>query len=353
MLSFENPGSDFPRFVGSFKVIHARAHAEGVDEFDLDFAVKALIDARQVSSSGAVGDEALLRSTRQDRSRDPLYNQLKMYSELYRMLGWLHPVRRQLTFRISVLGEYIARAPEPFDDRYKELLRELLIAITFPNPNTANIGVINARPMYRLLQITDLTGGYICRDELIVALLTLSDDLAPRAIDVAVATIFELRGDRTKLKAAVEQVATDAGVQVNTLQNYTRFPLGVLKSPVTGWADSVRLTEPYGKSMVFYKLTDFGRMYAGRVASMRDIRWQQLEAFDDENVAHFLNGCFYGMLERSGFDVGEVAELIDVSHRGCEPVLNELGLDSVASVLFSPVQEAPHAMLNLAASIEP
>ncbi|MES2143060.1 MAG: hypothetical protein V4516_01585 [Pseudomonadota bacterium] len=38
-----------------------------------------------------MGEEAVARSTRADRSRDPLYNQLKMYAELFRTLGWLHP----------------------------------------------------------------------------------------------------------------------------------------------------------------------------------------------------------------------------------------------------------------------
>jgi hypothetical protein len=62
----------------------------------------------QASSLGAVGATARSRSTEIDRSRDPLYNQLKMYSEVYRMLGWLRPAGRRLEFTTTILGDQVA-----------------------------------------------------------------------------------------------------------------------------------------------------------------------------------------------------------------------------------------------------
>ena len=81
MLRFPNPGSTIANFVAvysaAFKALNGRV-------VDLDDNVRAVVAANLATSSGYVGDEAVSRSTREDRSRDPLFNQMKMYAELFR-----------------------------------------------------------------------------------------------------------------------------------------------------------------------------------------------------------------------------------------------------------------------------
>ena len=103
MLRIPNPGSDLDSFVAIFKDLYDILGE--MDDISLDDMTQALISRNQVTSQGAAGEEALRRSTRADRSRDPLYNQLKMYAECYRMLGWIHPNSKKLLFNFTLLGQ--------------------------------------------------------------------------------------------------------------------------------------------------------------------------------------------------------------------------------------------------------
>ena len=76
VLRFPNPGSTIENFVSVYGAAFERLNGRSVD---LDDIVEAVVRANLATSSGYMGDEAVARSTRADRSRDPLYNQLKMY----------------------------------------------------------------------------------------------------------------------------------------------------------------------------------------------------------------------------------------------------------------------------------
>ena len=105
MLRFPNPSSDIPRLVSSYRLIHTKT-PDGAS-LDHHFMTKVMIEDGQASSRGAVGVEALRRSTEKDLTRDPLYNQLKMYSELYRMFGWLRPTHMRSDFKHTPLGDEV------------------------------------------------------------------------------------------------------------------------------------------------------------------------------------------------------------------------------------------------------
>ena len=107
VFRFSNAVSDIRKFIETYKVIYGEL--KETKNFTHDDATNTLIQHGLVSSSGAIGDEAINRSRRDDRSRDPLYNQLKMYSEIYRMLGWYHPGTKRTTFKISY-GKTLCRS---------------------------------------------------------------------------------------------------------------------------------------------------------------------------------------------------------------------------------------------------
>ena len=103
VLRFPNPGSTIENFVSVYGAAFARLNGRVVD---LDDMVRAVVTANLATSSGHIGEEAIARSTRADRSRDQLYNQLKMYAELFRTLGWLHPTpEKALNYTFTLLGE--------------------------------------------------------------------------------------------------------------------------------------------------------------------------------------------------------------------------------------------------------
>ena len=106
MHRFPNPGSDIDSFIRIFQALFEEL---GYDtEFSLDDISTALINKNLASSSGYMGNEALSRSYNKDRSRDKLYNQSKMYAELFRSLGWFRTTKSRLNFSLSYLGIHLA-----------------------------------------------------------------------------------------------------------------------------------------------------------------------------------------------------------------------------------------------------
>jgi len=343
ILRFPNPGSDFAKLVKTFQILYMGAHKE--TSFDLDFAVRVLIEQGQVSSSGAVGKEALKRSTRKDRSRDPLYNQLKMYSELFRMLGWIHPGAKKLDFHATMLGKYVGEG-RLSDPNLRSLVQECLMSITFPNPNTENVGIVRLRPFLQLLRLMKKLDGFMARDEIIVSLYTLIDDSQEDEFDKRVNVVKNLRGNIPLLKKALKVVA--GSIQVNTLHNYTRFPLGVLKSPIVGWALDESREDIYGEPLVFYKLTNHGAATVEAFETLVDIRASQLEGFTLEERAHFLSLGYYAMLKRAGYSLKPVESAITRHARNAERVLAALKVPKYESIYFSPYQQAAHGDLAAA-----
>jgi len=97
LLRFPNPGSDISTFIRIFQELYDALCSKS--SFTLDDMSATLVSRNLATSCGYTGEAALELSTRDDRSRDPLYNQSKMYSELYKILGWIHPVKySRLTF---------------------------------------------------------------------------------------------------------------------------------------------------------------------------------------------------------------------------------------------------------------
>jgi hypothetical protein len=339
--------------IHNYRLIHNAARDSGTHVFGLDYMTEVLTDHFQASSRGAVGATARARSADTDRSRDPLYNQSKMYSEVYRMLGWLRPTGKRLEFSTTVLGDQIAEDFVGRNDLIYGLLRQCLLAVTFPNPATDNVGVANHRPFAWLLRLAAAVGGSITRREMILGLLAVVDDLEDRAFEQAVARILNVRGGtRDALDAAVAAYAATANVQGNTLENYTRLPVGVLKSTHINWARSGRTEGLYHRPIEAVTLTALGHGDALWAAGAVDVRESELGAFGLDERAHFANYAHYAMLLRSGLQLAAVEDELRQAAGGCRRLLRSIGVTGPGELLYSPVQQADDAMLARAASIE-
>jgi len=336
--------------VNSYRLIHLAARDTRTTVFDLDFMTEVLTGEFQASSRGAVGSAARDRSADDDRSRDPLYNQLKMYSEVYRMLGWMRPAGRRLEFSTTILGALVAEDFVDRPDLVYGLFRQCLMAMTFPNPTTNNVGVVNQRPFRWLLLLAAELDGVITRHEMIVGMLAVIDDLAEDALKDAVSQLRGIRGgDRAQLDEAVDSYAASASVQVNTLANYTRFPVGVLKSTHLGWGESERRDDLYDTSISALALSPLGLSDAEWLRGAVDVREADLEGFSLDERACFANYGYYAMLLR--LDIDQWDDL-RASEAGCAGILAALDVSDPHQLLYSPVQQADDEVLERASTVE-
>ena len=229
MLRFPNPGSDIDHFVRIFQAVFPTLSI--YQNFDLDDISAALVAQNLATSSGHMGIEALKRSTRADRSKDPLYNQSKSYSELYRLLGWIHPTAdSQLVFTFTYLGAHVAEALQ--DPR--ALVLECILGVAYPNPIVKVKGDHKLRPFVTFLRTMSDMDSILSRDELIVGPMSLSDDRDTEEYNGMIDKLREIRGSKSRINEEMALLSNARKILRVTMGNYTRFPLAVLKW--SGWA---------------------------------------------------------------------------------------------------------------------
>lgn len=222
MIRFPNPGSDIPTFIHIFQTLYSYLKEQGL--FSLDDMSKTLTEMNLAASSGYVGEQALKLSTRTDRSRDPLYNQSKMYAELYRSLGWItSSEEKALLYTFTLLGDHVAAAKvDP-----KSIFEESVLGINYPNQIIDNKSQDASRTFAAILLSALEMDGLTCRDEIIVGAMNVNDmDMV--AFGAMVAKLKTFRGNIKNLQAAIKELSEKTKIQINTLQNYTRFPMSVL-----------------------------------------------------------------------------------------------------------------------------
>lgn len=340
MIRLPNPGSDIPTFIHIFQTLFT--YLSNYKVFTLDDMSQTLAKMKLAASSGYVGEKALKLSTRKDRSRDPLYNQSKMYAELYRSLGWItSSEEKALLFSFTLLGEHMAAAKiDP-----KSIFEESVLGINYPNQVIDNKNENASRTFATILLTAYELNGYISRDEIIVGPLNI-DDTDLRAFSSMIDYIKAMRSDIIKLQGAIAELSKRIKIQINTMKNYTRFPISVLT--YCGWFEKVRknILYPNGRNMVILKMTQYGREKAEWLKRVLDIRTEHFEKMDEAVKPAMIRLGFYTMLQRANFDV--------------TPVYDSIAKDSVAlnkhiddkELLFSPYQTIKTPIVNSALGIE-
>jgi len=331
MLRFPNPGSTIGNFVAVYTAAFERLHGQVVD---LDDIVVATVRANLATSSGYMGPEAIARSTRTDRSRDPLYNQLKMYAELFRALGWLHPTEQSaLNYTFTLLGHQVVAA----EQYYLPLLGETVLGICYPSHILSIRGEHDLRPFAFILQTMLACGGVLSRDEMIVGPLSASSDRQANSVPVMATKINGLRESFKAIQAALERVSEERQIQINTLRNYTRWPIGIMRE--CGWTEKIRV--PFrtgGRSFEAHQLTPEGRELAQRLLASADLRVDQVDELEFDEKSAISVHAHYKMLERSGFDIEPVRKKLELQMPVFNRALEQLSIETSRPLLFSPFQ---------------
>lgn len=340
MIRFPNPGSDIPSFIRIFQTLYT--YLSEKSWFGLDDMSATLTSMSLAASSGHVGEQALALSTRADRSRDPLYNQSKMYAELFRTLGWMvsDDPENALRFRFTLLGDHAAVA----DIDPKAIFEESVLGINYPNRILAIKGTEASRVFSAILRIAVRLDGYICRDEIILGILN-HDDVDETNIENIVSVLQKIRGSARRLAIAITNMSEDIGIQINTMQNYTRFPLAILT--YCGWFDRIttKIYYPDGRPTVMFKLTDYGRQRADELEAAYDVRLSSYESQESETQKALIRMGFFTMLQRANFDISPAIAQIALDKR---VLYNEI---KDKDVLFSPYQTIRPEVADAALSV--
>ena len=326
-------------FVAVYKAAFKRYRGQVVK---LDDMVQATVEANLATSSGYMGKEAIARSTRKDRSRDPLYNQLKMYAELFRSLGWLRSTESSaLNYTFTLLGEQVVAA----DRHWRSLLGETVLGIVYPSHVIELRGDHDIRPFATILSTMLACNDGLSRDEMIVGPLSASSDRS-KADMVDIATkVMELREEPAAIKGALDELKKARGIQINTLRNYTRWPLAVLRD--IGWTERDR--KPYrrnNKTFEIHRLTALGKERAHSLKEAVDLRVNQVDRLPFNQKCALSRHAHFSMMERTGFDVSSVAEQLQREEETRREALRELRLPEDKPILFSPFQALSIADLS-------
>ena len=192
MLRIPNPISDLTEVVKIYCDIFPIL--KSYKDFELDVVSKALIQTSNVTSQGAIGIEALERSTRADRSRDPIYNQSKALCELYRLLGWLQSTTAQTKYIVTYLGEALVNAKDK-----DNVVEECLIGLSYPNECVEVKANTNLRPFKSILYYLNMNNS-LSRDEIIYGVLNIDDDTNAQELESLSKKMIAFRKIRNGLK---------------------------------------------------------------------------------------------------------------------------------------------------------
>lgn len=321
---FPNPGSDINMFIEIFKRTYGVLSSKKY--FSLYDMELAMINNYLVSSEGFTGMKAFELSLREDSSRDPIYNQAKMYAELYRMLGWYSSSKeKSLIFTITELGKYVAESN--VDNRL--IFRESIMGMADENEVIEKKDGLEMRPFKYFLNVANLLGGKICKLELIYGPYRYPDSKIKNAVDA----ILEVRGNIRKLLLNINNFSIESKISKNTMENYTRFPISTLD--YLGWFNKKKSSELYpgSKNMVVMNLTDIGKKDMELYNSLKDIRIDEFNNCSTRIKIAIVRLSFYQQLKRMGiidveynFDVEKELRIISDEFNG------------QTELLFSPYQ---------------
>lgn len=341
MIRFRNPACDLQGMLTTFKAVYRQLH--GRETFTLTEMTQAIISANRMSSSGYTGQKALELGSSEERRRDKTYNNAKMLSEWFRLLGWMTAVSTTaLEFRFTWLGAHAAELtgdPTAF-------LEECLLGISNPN---AVLRVKYTEPVrfFRCLLRTMLRmDGRLCRDEMILGPMC-ADDRSEASFSAMLDRLRAIRGDAAALEAAFDTLCTDLNMKAVSVRNCTRFPIAALRG--CGWAEECRDHTIYpGSSIKFFRLTDYGRKRAQELESVFDLRLQDWLAQPQARQDALIRQGFYQMMARAGFDTSAYAASAqadeDAAH--CQTLLHG------GTLYFSPYQTVDSAQADAALTVQ-
>ena len=345
LVRIPNPASNLESILKVFSSLHAVYN--GKAEFSLEDSVSVGVDENLMASKGHVGEEARKRSYKEDSSRDAMYNQFKMYAEVFRILGWIRSASstKRTSYRITYLGNLVAIAEAPL-----LLLEQCLLGISFPN-DANNIKFKNqVWPICDILRTMSQLNGVGSRDEFIVGPLALADSRDTNEFNLMIQSLSQIRskpstiGRVKALEASFNSLIKTLGLGKSTVQNYTRIPIAALKGC---WANELPTNSIYGRNNSLLQLTKHGlgvarwlsssRLYAPRCSEVISLPLEQAQAVSLFGLIH--------LLQRAKFATEPLEKIAEPFEQHLAKVSSYKSGDDI---LFNPYQQfSPESVFKI------
>lgn len=340
MIRFRNPGTQYATHIHIIKQLYQRVGEQAY--FTLEDMTIAITQAKLMTAYGYSGEEAIKLSKTEQESMNSTLMNVKMYAELFRMLGWIAPYNNHSSYPLvfTYIGLHIALSEADCSRLYEQSV----LGITNPTQFNDNMRYNEQTRFFKcaLRTLIDL-GGIMYKHELCLGPMSI-DDEDETAYQNMLQYIRSLRGDQQRLRSAFAELADSLNMKPTSVDNCTRTPVGLMKN--CGWVEDVSDRTLYGRSMTCIQITPHGKEVYESLQNMYDLRLDEYERLDTPVQDAFIRLGVYSMLERSGYDMTDVQDMMQADRDRCADILHGKEL------LFSPCATLRRNRVEVALGIQ-
>lgn len=339
MIKFRNPGSNIETQVQIMRILDTSFYGK---VFDLSDFARATTDNNLMTAYGYTGKSARTLSNVSDESRNSTKMNVKMYAEVFRMLGWVSSFRDGASYPLVIteLGHYIANSIDS-----EALYRECILGINSPQEIMPGVKYDeHVRFFLCALRTMQKLDGIMYKHELCMGPMSVSDT-DQVMFNEMLQRLREIRGDYAQYNSSWKRFCADQGMKPTSVDNQTRFPVGALYG--CGWVEKVQSRNIYPpKSLQCIRLTDAGKETLSRYGAFKDLRLDEFNKLSQSVQDSLIRIGFYSMLQRAGYDTTPVSNQIEADMSNAQDVLRGKAL------LFSPFQTLKLLRVNKALGLE-
>ena len=326
MIRFRNPGTQYSTQIQVFKELYKEY--KDCASFTLDDMAQTIARTRLMTAYGYAGDAALALSNTENDSLNSTKMNAKMYAEVFRLLGWAASVGHgSYPLRFTYIGEHVAQADK---EDVLPLYEQCVIGINNPQEIMDVLYTEKVRFFKVALFTMQDMGGIMYKHELCLGPMSVND-LNTNEYASMLKKLNSIRGSYSRYQEAYIDLCNTLGVKLTLPDNSTRLPIAFMKS--CGWVENERTNKLFPpKSLECLKLTPHGNEVADSLKELKDMRLEEFRSYSTNIQQALIRLGVYGMLERAGYDIKPVQDIIDRDTAACASVLKGRKL------LFSPYQ---------------
>lgn len=343
MLRFRNPGSNIETQIFIFQALYGALKDQ--PNFNIDDMERVMARTSLITAYGYSGSQALAITSKRSDSLNSTKMNMKMYAEVFRMLGWIAPANRKKSYPVSftLIGACVGSSN--FEGA-ASLAEEALMGFVNPAEINQNVKYTEKVRFYPLALRTlrDL-GGIMYKHELCLGPMSCNDN-DEGAYETMIKRLRSLRGDYSRLVSAFDDLCAELNMARTSVDNSTRLPVGLLSG--LGWIENgVKNRTLYNKSLTCFRISEKGSAILDEYLLMADLRLDDFRSLEPALQEPAIRIGAYSMLERAGFNVDSVSDVREADAEALESLLD--GKD----LLFSPYQTLWPDTVNAALSYAP
>jgi len=326
MIRFRNPGTEYKTQIQVIKELYKSL--KDYESFTLEDMALVIARSRLMTAYGYAGDDAIQLSQTEQQALNSAVMNAKMYAEVFRMLGWVTPFLKNKSYPLvfTYIGVHMATS---LDDNHR-LYEQCVLGINNPTDFSGKMTYNeNIRFFKTALRTFIDLNGIMYKHELCLGPMSISD-LDNTEYLKMINYIKSIRGDYNNLRIEFSKLAKSLGMKETPVDNCTRLPIALMKS--CGWIESVQNSTLYNKSMSCLKITQKGIDIYNEIKDYYDLRLDYFKSLTSDVREALIRMGTYSMLERAGYDVSHLKEMLDDDRKTCLHIIKSRKL------LFSPCQ---------------